>query len=208
MVVAAVAGGYQLSRSPAPKPRYITTWQRGEVRAVPDACRAVGATQLRQYLAGTPTRIQPYNYRAQSQCTYQVDAKPTFRILNITAQAYPPNLTVPGNGSATATAIYDFAQQRRLLAKPPGNAPQPPATISSVGGLGSQALCAVQVFRFKAVLDRVTVIARYRNVLITVYLSGQTSNGFGPVSLTGLRSGAIAATRSLLAQVKREPTVG
>ncbi len=87
VVAAVVAAGYQLTRSPAPKSRYITSWQPGELPAVPDACHVADAGALRQYLAGTPTRIQPYNYQAQSQCTYTVDAKPTFRVLNITAQA-------------------------------------------------------------------------------------------------------------------------
>jgi len=208
VVVVLVTAGYLVTRSPAPKPRYVTTWQRGDIRSVPDTCRIVGSSALRQYLAGTPARIQPYSQASQSQCTYTVDQKPVFRVLNITAQAYPPNLTVTtGNGSATATATYTFAQQRELLAHPPKNTPQPPATIGHVGGLGDEALSAVQVFHVKAVIDRVTVIARYHNVLITVYLSGQASDGFGPVPAAGLRTWALAVTRDVLAQIKREPTV-
>src|SRR5262249_42828261 len=178
-----------------------------DVQLVPDTCHVVGATALKQYLGGTPQNIQPYSLHAQSQCTYTVDAKPVFRILNLTAQAYSPNQTVPGNGSATATATYNFDRQRTLLAKPPKKTQLPHATITSLSGLGVPAFTAVQVYRLQSVSDRVTVIARYRNVLISVYLSGQTSDGFGPVSVSGLRADAIAVTRALLGEVKQVPTV-
>ncbi len=210
VVILIVAAGILLSQSSAPKSRYVTTWQAGDIRAVPNACKVVGAAALRSYLAGTPKSFQPYNSASQSQCTYQVDAQPTFRVLDIIVQAYPPNLTVAaGNGSATATAKYTYSQQRQLFAKPPKNTPQPPATIVAVGGLGNEALTAVQVFHIKTwLLDRVTVFARYHNVLVTVYVSGQNGDGFGPVTIASLRASTIAAARAVLAQVEHEPKVG
>jgi hypothetical protein len=208
VVVVVAAGGFLVFRSNAPKSKFVTVLQRGEVRSVPSACKVVGAASLHQYLAGQPTSTVPYSAAAQSQCTYTVDAKPVFRVMSLTAQAYLPNLTVPGNGSATATARYTFAQQRRLLIKPPKNTPQPPAAISSLGGLGDQAFTAVQVFKGSSVSDRETVVARYRNVIITVYLQALASGGFGPVVASDLRAGAVAAARDLMAKVRAEPTVG
>ncbi|HUJ08364.1 MAG TPA: hypothetical protein VLX31_19865 [Streptosporangiaceae bacterium] len=209
-VILVVTAGILLSQSPAPKSRYVTTWQAGDIRTVPDACKVVGAATLRGYLAGTPIRIQPYSSASQSQCTYQVDAKPTFRMLNIVVQAFPPNLTVAaGNGSATATATYTYSQQRQILAHPPKNTPQPPAAIGALGGFGNEAVTAVQVFHVKTwLLDRVTVLARYHNVLVTVYVSGQNGDGFGPVTIASLRASTLAAARAVLAQVEHEPKVG
>jgi hypothetical protein len=208
VAVLLVAAGLWLTRSQAPKSRFVTTFQRGEYRTVPNACRVAGPTELRALLKGTPTRLQPYNQTAQSQCTYTVDAKPTFRVLSLTMQAYPASLTAAGNGSATDNARYTFWQQRGLLAKPPNHTAQPPATITSVRGLGSEALSAVQIFRAGPVTDRVTVLVRYRNVVITASLSGQASNGFGPVTVAELQAGALSMARTAFAAMKAQPTVG
>jgi hypothetical protein len=208
VVAVLVLGGWYLLGGPshAPKSKYITTLRKGEVRLVPDACGVIPAKSLSQYLDGTPSSAQPYNSAGQTQCTYTVDAKPTFRQLNISVQAFRPNLTLPGNGSATAVATYTFSQQRKLLAKPPK--PQPPATISSLPGLGDEALTAVQVFRTGSTSDLVTVVARYRNVIVSVVLQGRASGGFGPVTVSGLRVSALAVARTVMDAVKSEPTVG
>ena len=208
VIAALVAGGILLTRSPAPKSRFVMTLQKGELLSVPDACKVIGAADLRRLLHGAPRSIQPYKGQAQSQCIYTVDAQPTFRVLNILVQAYRASLTVSGNGSATTNAKYNFWQQRSLLITPPKHTPQPPATVTAVGGLGSQALSAVQVFRTDSVTDLVTVLVRYRNVLITASLQGQTSGGFGPVTISELRSGALAVARTVFARVKTEPAVG
>lgn len=210
VIAVVVVAGIVLTRSPAPRSPFVSTLQKGELRTVPDVCKVVGATLLQQYLGGTPTSIQPFGDPAQSQCTYTVDAKPTFRVLNISAQAYRWSLVPVGNGGATANASYTFAQQRRLLANPPKHTPQPAATITPVSGLGDQALSAVQVFHVGggSVTDRVTVLVRYHNVLVSVYLQGQANGGFGPVSISDLRAGALAAASGVLAQLRREPTVG
>jgi hypothetical protein len=210
IVVVIVGGVLFLTRSPAHKSRFVTSLQKGEFRVVPDACKVFGVAALRQLTSGTPKQIQPQQSPAHSECTYTVDARPTFRVVNIDLQAMQANLVAVGNGSATADARYTFAQKRNLLAKPPKHTPQPAATIAAVPGLGDQAFSAVQAFRVKAAkatTDLVTVVARYRNVLITVSFEGQNGGGFGPASIVGLRSGALNVVDAALARVKAEPTV-
>ncbi len=200
-----IAGGQPSARS---GPVTITTLQPGEYRAVPDACRVLSAAALRQYVGGPPRRVQTFDYSDQSQCGYTYDAKPTFRVLDVTIQAYQPFLGVPGNGSATANARYAFAQKRQALARPPRRAPQPPARLAAVGGLGTAAFSATQVIRAGAVTDRVTVMVLYRNVLITASLEALASDGFGPVPAGVLQAGALGAARRLLAAVRSAPAVG
>ena len=213
IVVVIVGGVLFLTRAPAHKSPFVTTFQKGEFRAVPDACKVFGAAALRQLMTGSPKQIQPQQTQAQSECTYTVDVKPRFQVVNIDLLAMQANLVVVGNGSATADARYTFAQKRNLLAKPPKRTPEPPAMISGVPGLGDQAFSAVQTFRVKAakgakaVTDLVTVVVQYRNVLITVSFEGQNGRGFGPVSVVGLRSGALNVAHAALARVKAEPTV-
>lgn len=207
VIVVLVGAVILLTQSPAPKSRYVTTLQQGEFKSVPDACKVLGVIALRQLMGGTPKSTQPQQDSALSQCSFTVDAKPTFRVLQITVQAYKASLTVPvGNGSATADAKYTFAQLRRLRAHPPKHTAQPPAAIAQVAGLGDQAFSAVQIFHTKSVTDQVTVIARYRNVLITASFEGQASGGFGPVTVSELRAGAVAAARAALADAKGQPT--
>jgi len=207
VAVALLVGGVLvLTRSQAPKPHYVTTLQTGEFRAVPDACRVYGDADLRQLMNGPPKSIQPQKGQQLSQCTYTVDAKPTFRVLTIQLQAMQASLAF-GNGSATADAKYNFAKQQQLLAKPPKNKAQPAATITAIRGMGDQALSALQTFPTRAATDLVTVLARYRNVLITVTFEGETGNGFGPVTAGELRSGALAVARAALSHVRSEPTV-
>jgi hypothetical protein len=200
--------GFVLFQSPAPKSPYVTTRQKGEFKAVPDACKVVGAAALHQIMSGTPKVTQLQQDASLSRCAFTVDAKPTFRVLQLNEQADDASLTVPvGNGSATANAKYTIAAQRRLLAHPSKHTPAPPATITPVSGLGDEAFSAVQVYRTKSVVDLVTVWARYRNVVVEATFQGQASGGFGPVTIGELRSGALTAVRAALAQVKGEPTV-
>lgn len=199
---------YLTSSAPVKSP-YVIALQPGEFSTVPDACRAVSAATLSQYLAGTPKSTQPFAGQQQSQCAYTVDHQPTFRLLNVTAQAYPVFAAAPGDGSATANAAYNYGLKRQQLASPPKHAPANAATISPLAGFGNAAFSAVQTLKAGSITDdRVTVLARYRNVLITVSLQAQSSAGFGPVSVTELQAGALAAARELLAAVKAEPTVG
>jgi len=208
VIVVLVAGGLWLTRSHAPKSQFVTRLQRGEFRSVPDACKVIGATQLQTLLKGTPKIVQPFTAAVHSQCTYTVDSKPTFRLLSLTVQAYPPSLTAPGSGSATANARYSFALERTGLAKPSKGTAQPPARITAIRRLGSEAFSATQTFHTGLLTDRVTVWVRYRNVLIDVSLMGEASGGFGPVTTVQLGAGALSTARSAFAAVKTEPTVG
>ncbi len=198
--------GIYLAQSPAPKSPFITKLQKGEFKAVPDACKVVGTAVLRQIMNGTPTTIQPQQGQAQNECTFTVDASPVFRVMTVQLQALRASLVPVGDGSATANAVYTFAQQRTKWAKPQKNTGQPPAAITAVPGLGQQAISAVQTFTTGAI-DKVTVLVRYRNVLISVSLQGQSGHGFGPVTVGGLRSGALTVARAALVKVRAEPTI-
>jgi hypothetical protein len=192
----------------APPRQYVTALQKGEFRAVPNACRVIGPSSLRQYLNGTPNKgVQTFGAVTKSECTFQVDSKPTFREVDITFQAYTPSLIAPGNGSATSYARYTFAQTRQELATPPKNTPEPPATIKPVSGLGSQAVTAVQLFRQRSKTDLVTVLVRVHNVLITVKLWATVGRGFAPVSIPQLESSAQAAARTSTAAVSKQSAV-
>ena len=208
VIAVLVAGGLWLTRSHAPKSQFVTTLQAGEFRSVPDACKVIGATELQALLKGTPKSVQPFTAAVHSQCTYTVDAKPTFRLLSLTVQAFPPSLTAPGTGSATANARYSFALDRTGLAKPSKGTAQPPAVITAIHGLGGEAFSAAQTFHTGMLTDRVTVWVMYRNVLIEVSLMGEASGGFGPVTTAELGTGALSAARTVFAAVKTEPTVG
>jgi hypothetical protein len=208
VIVVLVAGGLWLTRSHAPKSQFVTTLQRGEVKSVPNACKILGATELQALLKRTPNRVQPFTAQVHSQCTYTVDARPIFRLLSLTVQAFPPSLTAPGSGSATANALYSFGLERTGLTKPSKGTAQPPAKITTIRGLGSEAFSAAQIFHTGMLTDRVTVWIRYRNVLIDVSLMGEASGGFGPVTNAELGNGALSAARIALAAVKTEPTAG
>jgi hypothetical protein len=207
IVAALVLGGLWLTSSPAPKSPFVTTFQKGEFRDVPDACKILGSTELQALLKGTPKSVEPFKGAAHSQCAFTVDAEPTFRVLSLDVQAYPASLTAPGDGSATANARFAFAQQRNLLAKPPKGTAQPPATITAIHSLGGEAFSAVQVYQTGFGTDRVSVLVWYRNVLITASLMGESSGGFGPVTTAELGAGALSAARTAFAAVRAEPTV-
>jgi hypothetical protein len=211
VLVIAIGAVYYFAGRPAAQPgsATVSTLQSGEYRQVPDACRMLSGSLLRTDLNGTPASIQPYDDLDQSQCTYTVDNKPTFRVLNLMMQAYQPFPgLIPGNGGATANAIYNFGQLRQQLARPPKHTPQPAAQISPVGGLGDSAFSAAQAFHAAGFLtDRVTVVVRYRNVLISAYFQAQENGGFSPVPSGQLSAGALAAAREMLAKVKSTPSV-
>ncbi len=178
-------------------------------RDVPNACRVIAPSALSTYLNGRPSKsVQTFAAATKSECTSQVDAKPTFRVLDITMQAYTPSLIAPGNGSATSYARYTFAQTRQQLKTPPKGTGEPPATITPLSGLGSQALSAVQFYRQGSKTDRVTVLVRVHNVLITVIFWANVGRGFGPVSIPQLQTYALAAARTAATAVSSETAVG
>jgi hypothetical protein len=206
----AATAWYYLYGTPARQtgPVTITQLLPGEFATAPNACHVLTSAALSSYLAGTPKTLQTFAGRSQSQCSYTVDARPVFRVLDLTIRAYQPYPGfIPGNGSATAYAAYSFARTRALLATPPKHTPQPPAAITPIPGLGTKAFSAVQVFHSGDVTDIVTVLVRYRNVLITASLQAQQSGGFGPVSVGELQSAALGAARTALAKVRATPAV-
>lgn len=207
VVAVLVAGGLYLTRG-HPRPKlYIQTFQKGEFRSVPSACKVLSATTLRQIMARAP-KVQPVGGgQGQSQCTFTVDVQPNFRILQIQEQAFSPSLIPAGNGSATANAVSNYSQARLQILRPSTHSVWPAGRITPLAGLGDEALTADQASRGPAVTDRVTVLVRYRNVLITVQAQAQESGGFGPVPVTELRSAALTAARATMAAVRHEPTV-
>lgn len=205
VVVAVVVAAVYYLRQPAAKTGGpVTTLQKGEYGKVPDACRAVPAAALAEYLGPAPSQLRPQ----PGQCTFTVDTKTRFRELNVQIQALQPNAGY-GNGSATANATYNFAQQRRQLAKPPRGTPAPPAKITPVGGIGTKAFVAVQEFHVGvgAITNKVILLVRYRNVLITTNMQGD-ARGAASVREYELRAGALAIGRALLRAVQAEPVTG
>jgi hypothetical protein len=199
----------------APRSGVVRTLLPGEFRSVPNACTAVSAGTLSQYVPGTPRKVtHSIATSAQNQCTFTVDVSPVFRVLEVTAQQYLPFGIASGNGSATHNAIDNFARERHQLANPAKKSRLPKAQISDVAGLGQAAFSAFQVFHVAGgdTTDRVTVVARDKNVVLIVSLQGLQSGrrshgGFGPVPVNALRAGALAAARQVQAAVAAGPTV-
>jgi hypothetical protein len=180
----------------------VTTYQPGEFRSVPSACQSVSAATLRLYLPGKVAEVsQSLGSTAQSQCTWTLDAGPNFRVLSVTSQAFAPSLLSSGNGSATSGATDAYNQLLRALRNPPKSSNQPKALLGSAVGLGDSAFSALQVYQLTGnVTDKVTVVARESNVVITVTMQAQESGGgFGPVPDTTLRAAALAAAHDTLA---------
>lgn len=192
------------------KPDFISTFQPGEFKTVPSACTTVSSALLGQYLPGSARKVTPASTgTGQSQCSFTVDAKPVFRVLEVTIQAYQPSLIQAGNGSATDNAEDTYQSARQQLAAPGKRSPLPPAQLAQLTGLGQQALSAIQVIHANnAVTDLLTVMARDHNVVATVSLQAQASgDGFGPVSVSQLRAGALAICRAVMAQAMAQPAV-
>jgi hypothetical protein len=210
VVAGLVAVAIYYLNQPAAAPRsYVTTLQKGEFSSVPDACKVIAPASLGTFLNGTPSAgVQTSSAATKSACTFTVDHRPTFRVLDITVQAYTPSLIAPGNGSATSYAVYTFSQTKLVYAKPPKHSQQPAATISPISGLGNQAISAVQVYRIGSKTDRVTVLARVHNVVVTISLWANAGHGFGPVSIAQLQTDALGAARTTVAAVNAEHAVG
>jgi hypothetical protein len=206
-VVGAVIAVVATSSSPKPQ-LYVTSLQPGEFTSVPSACNSVSAAVLSQYLPGSHrTTTNQLSGATQSQCSFTIDAKPVFRLLEVTAVAYQPFAAASGNGSASANARDNLAAARAGLAAPPKRSPLSPAQITPLAKLGQQAFAAYQhETAGNIVSDVVTVVVLERNVLITVELSTQGSPGFSPAPEATLRAGATAAAGDVLAKVLTQPT--
>jgi len=206
-VIGAVIAVFATRSTPARQP-YVTTLQPGEFTTVPNACTSVSAAVLAQYLPGTGrTMTSQFSLSTQSQCSFTIDAKPIFRLLEVGAQAYQPFAAASGNGSASDNARDNLTLTRSTLAAPPKKSPLSPAQITPLAKLGQQAFMAYQRETAGNITsDVVTVLVLERNVLITVELSAQQSPGFSPAPVATLEAGAIAAARNVLARVLTQPT--
>lgn len=209
VIIAGVAAIKGLHK-PAPKTGFITTLQSGEFRTVPSACRTVSTALLTESLQGQTRKITPASTSgATSQCSFTVDSKPVFRVLEVTIQAFQPSAVAAGNGSATANARDKFLLTQLQLAHPPKKSPLPPAQIAAVPQLAQGAFTGLQVIHSGHVTtDLVTVLARLHNVLVTVTLQAQAAgNGFGPVSAATVHDAAVDVARAVTARVAQEPAV-
>jgi hypothetical protein len=204
VVVLGVLGKLPFQGKPAPAPSsgLVTTYQKGEFRTVPNACDEISSTTLSQYLPGKVAEVsQALGSSTQSQCTWTLDKRPVFRVLQVSSQAYAPSLLSSGNGSATFGAIDAYGLELQSLQHPAHSTRAPKAQIGGAVGLGSSAFTALQVFRGGGTTtDEVTVVARDRNVVITISMQGQEhGGGFGPVPVATLRAAALAAAHEMLA---------
>jgi hypothetical protein len=187
---------------PAPAPvvpgGLITTFQPGELQAVPDACGTVPAATVQQYLPGQAMQASPLpiDGSAESACDWTIDQAPVYRLLELNLLAYAPSGLASGDGSATYAAIDAYAQTLQGLQYPPRDSADPRAAITTLSGLGNEAFSATQVFRRGgAVTDVATVVVRYHNVIVTATLNGldhSNHGSYGPVSLSELSSAALA----------------
>jgi hypothetical protein len=196
---------WQGHSSPATGDGLVTTFLPGEFQSVPNACQAVSAATLGQYLPGKLSRVAAsLGSATQSQCTWTLDARPHFRVLSVSSQAYAPSLLSSGDGSATFGAIDAYAQKLQNMQNPPKSSKAPRAQLGAAVGLGRDAFTALQVFHVGGdTTDEVTVVVRDRNVLIIVTMQGQEhGGGFGPVPVATLRAGALAAAHEVLAGIR------
>jgi hypothetical protein len=206
VVVLGVLGKLPFQSKPAPSSKdsgLVTTLQPGEFRSVPNACGVVSSAAISQYLPGKVARVsQQLGSSTQSQCTWTLDAKPDFRVLSVTDEAFSPSLLASGDGSATFSAIDAYGAALQNLQHPAKKTKAPKAQIGAAVGLGTTAFTALQVFHQGGgdVTDEVTVVARLHNALIIVTMQGQEhGHGFGPVPDATLRAGALAAAHEAIA---------
>jgi hypothetical protein len=210
-VLLIVAGvGYEFLHRPHPQPTpdsLVTTFQPGEFKTVPNACSAVTAATLNQYLPGSRRVVTPKSLygSAQTLCDWTLDAKPLYRVLEVTVRAYAPSGLASGTGSATFAAKDAYQQASQAKAHPPRATHLPKATVFKLPGLGSSAFVALQVPSAGGdKTNLLTVVVRDRNVLITVVSQGpaRARGGYQPVSSSALQAAAETAARDVLARMR------
>ncbi len=185
----------------------ITTFLPGEIQKVPSACSSVSGATLGTYLPGKRKVAAPpaLDGVLDSQCNWTLDHKPAYRLLQLDMQAYAPSGLASGDGSATFAAIDAYDQALQQKQNPPRSTGAPAAHVTIVPGLGTAAFTATQVYHVGgAITDIATTVIRYRNVVITVILDGldRSNNGeYGPVSMSDLSSGSLAAGRDAYAKL-------
>jgi len=194
-------GGHQAA--PASHDGFVTTFQRGELKTVPDSCTAVTSATLGQYLPGNRRMVAPHSLdgNAQSLCNWTLDAPPVYRVLEVNVQAYSPSALATGNGSATNAAIDAYQQAMATMRHPVKATHLPAATVTELHGLGTAAFAALQVVQARPdPTDLETVVARDHNVIVTVVMQGPhaRSGRYRPAPQSELQSGALAAATDIV----------
>jgi len=185
---------------------FVTSFQRGEFKTVPNACTAVTSATLNQYLPGKRRMVAPRSLdgNAQSLCNWTLDAPPIYRVLSVTAQAYAPSGLATGNGSATFAAMDAYQQALARMRHPLRTTHLPVATVTPLHGVGTVGFVALQIVRTRGLAtDLETVVARDHNVVVTVVLQGPHSRSgrYRAAQQFELQSGAIAAAKDVEASL-------
>jgi len=190
---------------------FVTQFQQGELQQVPNPCTAVPSATLGKYLPGKLKQASPpLNSGANTECTWTLDAAPTYRVLQVQFVAYSPSGLASGNGSATFAAEDAFESFQNGFTSPGPKSGQPKAAVRDLsgmpGGNDTSAFQATQVFnRGGATMDVANVLVRYRNVIITVVVDGlqQSSKGknYGPVSMSDLTAAATTVGKEMAAKI-------
>ena len=185
---------------------FVTTLRPGEFKTVPSACTAVQPATLNQYLPGKRRMVAPQSLygSAQSLCNWTLDAPPVYRVLSVNAQAYAPSGLATGNGSATSAAIDAYQQALAKMRHPIRATHLPPATVTPLHSVGSVAFAALQIVRTRGLAtDLETVVARDRNVVVTVVMQGPHSRSgrYQAAQQSELQSGAIATAKNIVASL-------
>jgi len=216
-VVAIVAAGlgYLLSGGPGAANlgfgSFVTQFLPGELQQVPNPCTAVPSATLGKYLPGKLKQASPpLNSGADTECTWTLDAAPTYRVLQVQLVAYSPSGLASGNGSATFAAQDAYESLQNGFTSPGPKSGQPKAVVKDLtgmpGGNDTSAFQATQVFnRGGATMDVAKVLVRYRNVIVTVVVDGlqQSSKGknYGPVSMSDLTAAATTVGQEMAAKI-------
>jgi hypothetical protein len=187
----------------------VTTFQRGELDQVPNACAIVPQATVQEYLPGKVKVAQPQAVYGKlgSGCFWTVDSPPVYRLLDLTMQAYQPSGLASGDGSATNNAIDQYATQLQAMEHPGKKSLSPKGTsVNILSDTGNEAFSALQVFKTgAATTDVATVEIRFHNVIITASmngLAGTTSKGtYGPVVQSQLEAAAKSFAESALASL-------
>jgi hypothetical protein len=205
-VIAAAVIALVGRNSPARLPD-VTSLHKGEFKSVPDACKVLSPATLSKFLPGPRSAVEPMKSSTFSQCSFTLDSKPNFLVLTVSAESFAPFAAASDNGSASGNARDSFTAARGLLAKPAKHSPLPRATIAPLTGLGQHAFAGIQHEHTGGIMREVaTVAVLYRNVIITVTMSGQESGGYGPVAIGTLQGDAQTIARLVLKQELSQPT--
>lgn len=207
LIVAALL--FTLGGGPTPKtsiPGFVTTFQPGELKTVPNACTSVTTATLGQYLPGSRQMVAPHSLdgSAQSLCNWTVNTASVYRVLAVTVLAYAPSGLATGNGSATSAATDAYGQALQAKRHPARDTHLPAATVTSVPGLGTTAFAALQVVLARgASTDLETVVARDHNVIVTVVFQGPHAHTgkYRPVPVSVLQPGAAAVARDIVSSL-------